>query len=75
MRLSEQTNRLVSAQPFATHYTSMYDARHKQFPALPKTIDEVEIPESLCITTRKERFLLDQDNKLGIIIIETNENP
>ena len=59
---------------FYSIHSSMYTARHKSTPALPRTITDLTIPESLARTLSRREFLLHQSAADGLVVFATKEN-
>ena len=53
---------------------TLYNERKKNFPPLPKSFDEIEIPPNLSKTISGREFLSYQDPEKGILIFATSEN-
>ena len=74
LHLSMETAGAVNPPPFRSIHTSMYQIRHRNYPPLPKTIQDIILPEWMQQTPRGEEFVLHQDNIQGILIFGTMTN-
>lgn len=59
---------------FQSIKTQLYCARRRKFPTLPKSVQELSIPEHLRNTKNGEAFLLGSNTEKGFIVFATEDN-